>query len=58
MENTSDTKRKSGMELEVKDGALLWQSIEIDERDVYKRQVLYMSIDVINALHNWLGKYG
>ena len=31
MENTSDTKRKSGMELEVKDGALLWQSIEIDE---------------------------
>ncbi len=24
-------KRKSGMELEVKDGALLWQSIEIDE---------------------------
>ena len=22
---------KSGMELEVKDGALLWQSIEIDE---------------------------
>ena len=28
MENTSDTKRKSGMELEVKDGALLWQSIE------------------------------
>ena len=31
MENTSDTKRKFGMELEVKDGALLWQSIEIDE---------------------------
>ena len=31
MENTSDTKRKSGMALEVKDGALLWQSIEIDE---------------------------
>jgi len=31
MENASDTKRKSGMELEVKDGALLWQSIEIDE---------------------------
>ena len=24
-------KRKFGMELEVKDGALLWQSIEIDE---------------------------
>ena len=24
-------KGKSGMELEVKDGALLWQSIEIDE---------------------------
>ena len=31
MENTSDTKRKFGMVLEVKDGALLWQSIEIDE---------------------------
>ena len=31
MENTSDTKRKSGMELEVKDGALLGQSIEKDE---------------------------
>ena len=31
MENTSDTKRKSGMELEVKGGALLGQSIEIDE---------------------------
>ena len=32
MENTSDTKRKSGMELEVKDGALLWQYIEKPKR--------------------------
>ena len=24
----------------------------------YGDTVLYMSIDVINALHNWLGKYG
>ena len=31
MENISDTKRKSGMEFEVKGGTLLWQSIEIDE---------------------------